>query len=111
MRHHLEQSLTWPLSRQHHADFKWSKKGPNSNQSQLGQENQTDLLEFSGNVHVLVLGEQVHVPEAVDGEERQVLLGLAEVVQRVSKLDSVGDQKVDVLCGRKKNWNETLKEA
>ena len=61
-------------------------------------------------MHVLVLGEQVHVPEAVDGEERQVLFGLAEVVQRVSKLDSVGDQKVDVLCGRKKIGTRLLKK-
>jgi hypothetical protein len=39
------------------------------------------------------------VPEAVDGDERQVLLRLAEVVQRMRELDAVGDQEVDVFCG------------
>ena len=36
-----------------------------------------ELLQLSGHVHVLVVGEQVHVPEAVDSNQRQVLLGLA----------------------------------
>ena len=55
-----------------------------------------ELLQLSGHVHVLVVGEQVHVPEAVDSNQRQVLLGLAQVVQGMSKHDSVSDQKVDV---------------
>ena len=38
------------------------------------------------------------MPEAVDGDEREVLLGLAQVVERVGELDTVGDQEVHVLC-------------
>ena len=38
------------------------------------------------------------MPEAVNGDEREVLLGLAQVVERVGELDTVGDQEVHVLC-------------
>ncbi len=34
--------------------------------------------------------------EAVDGDQGQVLLGFAQVVKRMGKLDTVGDQEVDV---------------
>ena len=38
---------------------------------------------------------QVHVFEAVDGEYWQVLGGLSQMVQRVSKLGAIGSQEVD----------------
>ncbi len=56
------------------------------------------LLKSAWNVHVFVLGEEVHVPEAVDGDQGKVLLRLAQVVKRVSKFDTVGHEEVDVLC-------------
>ena len=52
-------------------------------------------------MHVFVLGEEVHVPEAVDGDQGKVLLRLAQVVKRVSKFDPVGHEEVDVLCETK----------
>lgn len=61
-----------------------------------------ELLELAGHAHVRVLGEHVHVPEAVDGDEGQVLFLLAKVVQRVSELDPVGHKEIDVLCNNKK---------
>ena len=62
-----------------------------------------ELLELAGHVHVGVLGEHVHVPEAVDSNERQVLLLFAEMVQRVSEFDSVSNQEVDVFCNNSQN--------
>jgi hypothetical protein len=47
-------------------------------------------------VHIFVFGEEIHVSEAVDGDQGQVLLGFAQVVKRMGKLDTVGDQEVDV---------------
>ncbi len=42
-------------------------------------------------MHILVFGEQVHVPEAVDGDEGKVFFRLSKVVKRMSKLDAVGN--------------------
>ena len=39
------------------------------------------------------------MPEAVDGDQRQVLFGLPQVLQRVGKLQSVRRQELDTLCG------------
>ena len=36
------------------------------------------------------------MPEAIDGDEGKVFFGLAQVVERVRKLDAVRDQEVDV---------------
>jgi hypothetical protein len=47
-------------------------------------------------VAVLVLGEQVHVAERVDRDQRQVARRLAQVVQRVRELLAVGSQEIDV---------------
>ena len=54
------------------------------------------LLQFSGNLGVFVFGEQVHVPETVDGNKGQILFILAEVVQWVSKLDTICYQEIYV---------------
>ena len=43
----------------------------------------------------LDVGEDVHMPEAVDGDQRQVVRALAQVVQGVSELVSVRRQEVD----------------
>ena len=40
------------------------------------------------------------MPEGVDGDEGQVLLGLAQVVQGVGELDTIGNQEIDVLCNK-----------
>lgn len=42
-------------------------------------------------------GEEVHMPEGVDGDDGQVLLALAEVVERVGELLAVRRQEVHVL--------------
>lgn len=56
-----------------------------------------ELLQLARLVHVLVIVKQIHVPERVDGDQWQVRLGLAQVVQRMRKLLSVGRQEVYVL--------------
>lgn len=52
---------------------------------QVGQE----LLQLPRRVNILEVIKQVHVPERVDGDEWQVRLRLAQVVQRVCKRLSV----------------------
>ena len=54
------------------------------------------VLELAWHIHVLVVGEQVHVPETVDRYQREVFLWLSQVMQRMSKFDAVSNQKVDV---------------
>lgn len=56
-----------------------------------------ELLQPARLVHVLVVVEQVHVPERIDGDQRQVRLRFAQMMKRVGKLFSIGRQKVDVL--------------
>lgn len=57
-----------------------------------------ELLQFAGLVNLLVVGEQVHVPERVYGDQRQIGLRLAQMVQRMRKALAVGGQEVYVLC-------------
>lgn len=57
-----------------------------------------ELQHASGLVAVLVLGEQVHVAERVDRDQRQVARRLAQMVQRVRELLAVGSQEIDVFC-------------
>lgn len=59
-----------------------------------------ELLKPPGDLHVLVFGEQVHMAERVDSDERQVRDGLAQVMQRVLEAFAVCGQEVHVLCGR-----------
>merc|ERR1719244_2112019 len=50
---------------------------------------QQELPDLARHPHVLVLGEQVHVPEAVDSNQGEVILGFAKVMQGMCKFDSV----------------------
>lgn len=60
-----------------------------------------EVFQLSRNLHVFILGEQVHVPETVDGNQGQIVLGLAQVVQGMSKFYSVGNQEIDVFYNKK----------
>ena len=42
------------------------------------------------------VGEDVHVAEGVDGEDGEVALRLAQMVERVGKFKTVGNEEVDV---------------
>lgn len=55
-------------------------------------------LQPTGRVHLLVVGEQVHVSERVDGDQRQIGLRFAQMVQRMGEAFAVGRQEIDVLC-------------
>ena len=39
--------------------------------------------------HVRVLGEEIHVAEGVNGDQGEIILGLAEMVERMSGLDPI----------------------
>merc|ERR1719184_157994 len=54
---------------------------------------QQELPDLARHPHVLVLGEQVHVPEAVDSNQREIILGFAKMMERMGKFDSVCCQK------------------
>lgn len=56
-----------------------------------------ELVQAARSLHVLVVGEQVHVPEGVDGDQRQVRERLAQVMQRVLEPLPVRCQEVHVL--------------
>ena len=45
---------------------------------------------------IFILREEVHVSEGVDGDQRQVLLPLPEVVEGVGELDAVGGQELNL---------------
>jgi thermostable 8-oxoguanine DNA glycosylase len=47
-------------------------------------------------MYVFVFRKQVHVPEAVNGNEGKVRLALAQVVKGMGKLDAVGDEEIYV---------------
>ena len=57
---------------------------------------QDELPHLARGSHLLVLGEEIHVPEGVDGDQWQVVLPLAEVVQRVGELQPVRRQEVNI---------------
>ena len=50
---------------------------------------QDELPDLAGGPHVLVLGEQVHVTEGVDGDQRQIFFGLSKMMQRMSELEPI----------------------
>merc|ERR1719370_951399 len=50
---------------------------------------QQELPDLARYPHVLVLGEQVHVPEAVDGYQREVILGFAKMMERMCKFNHI----------------------
>merc|ERR1719427_40323 len=54
------------------------------------QQKLPDLARYP---HVLVLGKQVHVPEAVDSNQGEVILGFAKMVERMCKFDPICCQK------------------
>lgn len=56
----------------------------------------TDLFELSRDVHVFVLGEEVHVTEAVNRNEWKIFLGLTQVVERVGEFHAVSDQEIHI---------------
>ena len=53
-----------------------------------------ELFHLPRNSDVLVLGEEVHVAERVDCNQRKIVFRLAEVAERVGKLEPVGDKEV-----------------
>merc|ERR550519_1043603 len=59
-------------------------------------EIQDELSQLAGYPHVLVLGEQIHVTERVDGNQGEIVLGLAEMVERMGELDTVRSQETDL---------------
>lgn len=56
-----------------------------------------ELLEFSRFLHVIVIWEEVHVPEGVNGDQGQVRQRLAQVVQGVLKPYAISREEVYVL--------------
>lgn len=54
------------------------------------------LFQLSGRVHVFEVGEKIHVPERIDGNERQVRLAFAEMMKRMSEAITVGNEEIDV---------------
>merc|ERR1719435_858394 len=54
------------------------------------QQKLPDLARYP---HILVLGEQVHVPEAVYSNQGEVILGFAKMVERMCKFDPICCQK------------------
>lgn len=54
--------------------------------------------QLTRNLHVADVREQVHVSETVDGDEGQVALALAQVVERVSETHPVRGEEVHRLC-------------
>lgn len=59
-----------------------------------------ELLQLARHEHVLEAREQIHVPERVDRNQRQIRLTLAQVVQRVREPLAVRRQKVNILLLR-----------
>ena len=55
-----------------------------------------ELLHFAGDLGVRVLGEELHVSETVDSNQRKVILGLAQMMQGVGKLDTIGCEEGDL---------------
>lgn len=55
-----------------------------------------EFFEFSRRVHVFEVGEQVHVTEWIDGDQGEVRLGLAQMVQWMSETIAIGNEEVDV---------------
>lgn len=49
-----------------------------------------ELLKLSRRIHVLGVIKQVHVSKRIDGNQRQIRLGLAQVMQGMGKLLSIG---------------------
>merc|ERR1719233_472700 len=50
---------------------------------------QQELPDLTRDPHVLVLREQVHVPEAVDSNQGEVILRFAKMMQRMCKFYTI----------------------
>lgn len=61
-----------------------------------------EFLQFPRNVHVFYIVKEIHVPEWIDGNQREVRLGLSQVMQRMGKAFSIGHQEVDIFWLKKK---------
>lgn len=55
-----------------------------------------ELLQLARRVHILEVREQIHMPEGIDCDQRQVRLALAKMMQRVSEPLAIGRQEIDV---------------
>ena len=55
-----------------------------------------EVPHLAGDPHVLILGEEIHVTEGVNRDQRKVILGLAEMVEGMSELDPIRSQEADL---------------
>ena len=46
------------------------------------------------------------MPEAVDGDKRQVLFGLAQVLQRVGERKTIRRQELNTLCAEQRQHSQ-----
>lgn len=53
-----------------------------------------ELFQFTWYVHVAEGGKQVHVPETVDCDEREIFFRFTEMVKRMSKLLTIGCEEI-----------------
>lgn len=58
------------------------------------------LLQLSRRVNILEVIKQIHVSEWIDGDQRQIRLGFAQMLQRMGKLFAIGREEIDVF------WNK-----
>ena len=55
-----------------------------------------EVPHLAGDPHVLILGEEIHVTEGVNRDQREVILGLAEMVEGMSELETIRSQEADL---------------
>lgn len=55
-----------------------------------------ELLQLARGVHILEAREQIHVPEGINRNQRQIRLALAQMMQRMSETLAIGRQEIDV---------------
>ena len=59
-----------------------------------GVEVVQELLQSAGLVDFREVAEEIHMPEAVDGDERQIFLLHAEMTERMGEARAVGRKEV-----------------
>lgn len=70
-----------------------------------------ELLELARRIHIAEVWKEIHVLEGIDGDQGQVVLRFAQVMQRMGESFAISGQKVDILCEQKRKSDKSSQQA